>query len=195
MQYAIDNTHSQNTDIYYSSSGRAEVQRTAGTEVGRKTRKCWTYLVVCCNCRLGILRCDFLCKPHPLFIHTQTSRGVVSVKMLPMSCFRWIPALFALLTQTLVRDDSNQTLMVQLWWVWPAEFLQHRLSLVNKTYININNNINNTMNKMNIKHWKWNQRIKIYFAQVDLQARLRLKWTLNNLPSGSMECCVCKWVF
>lgn len=67
--------------------------------------------------------------------------------------------LFTLLTQTRVRDVSNQTLMVQLWWVWPAEFLQHCLSLINKTYININNNINNTMNKMNIKHWKWNQRI------------------------------------
>lgn len=39
MQWVIDNTHSQITDIYYSSCGRAEVQRSVGTGVGRKTKK------------------------------------------------------------------------------------------------------------------------------------------------------------
>lgn len=38
-QRVIDNTHSQNTDIDYSSCGWVEVQHSAGTGVGRKTRK------------------------------------------------------------------------------------------------------------------------------------------------------------
>lgn len=39
VQWVIDNTHSKNTDIYYSSCGRAEVQRSAGTGMERKTGK------------------------------------------------------------------------------------------------------------------------------------------------------------